>query len=138
MYGLNVQAVCDHAYRFLWIGVSAPGGMSDQTNYEMSNIATLVEQLPTSTYVLADNAYQVTEHLLTPFAGSQKGCIWNDSFNFHWSQVRIKIEQTFGICNSRCGVFQRQLTLGFKTLPFVILAAAKTAQLHPERTISLQ
>jgi hypothetical protein len=125
MFGLNVQAVCDHAYRFLWVGVSGPGGMSDQTNYELSNISTLVEQLPTATYVVGDNAYQVTEDLLTPFSGSQKGFIWNDSFNFHLSQVRIKIEQTFGIFNSRWAVFQRPLMMGFRTIPLLIMSAAK-------------
>ena len=124
-YGLNMQAVCDHAYRFLWVGVNAPGGMSDNTNYQLSTISSLVEALPAGTYILGDNAYQVSENILTPFSGSQKDNIWNDSFNFHLSQLRIKIEQTFGIFNSRWGIFQKPLKLGFRAIPKMILAAAK-------------
>lgn len=102
MYGLNVQAVCDHAYRFIWMGVNTPGGMSDHTNYQLCSISSLVESLPTTKYVLGDNAYQVTEHLLTPFSGSQNEDVWNDFFNL--------LESTAN--QGRANIWNIQLSLG--------------------------
>lgn len=125
MYGLNVQAVCDHSYRFLWLGVLGPGGSSDIMCYRQGDISQLVAELPAGAYVLGDNAYPVSEHLLTPFSGSNKENIWNDSYNFHLSQLRIKIEQTFGIFVNRFGLFKNQLQLSLKNVPSLILAAAK-------------
>lgn len=124
-YGINVQAVCDHAYRFLWLGVHGPGGCSDLVCYQRSSISTMVDELPPSSYIIGDNAYPVSEHLLTPFSGSQKENVWNDSFNFYLSQVRIKIEQTFGIFLNRWGLFQRPLGMRLRTVPLLILSVAK-------------
>ena len=56
-YGLNVPAMCNHAYRFTWIGVNGPGGMSDNTNYAMSSLSENVESLPTGIHINSDNAF---------------------------------------------------------------------------------
>ena len=124
-YGLNVLAMCNHAYRFTWIGVNGPGGMSDNTNYALSSLADIVESLPTGTHINSDNAFDATEHNVTPFSGSQKDLQWNDVYNFFHSQVRIKIEQTCGIFNySRFPLFQGQLRMSFKKVPMLIITAA--------------
>ena len=123
--GINVLAVCDHAYWFLWVGVNALGGMSDQTNYNMSSISTLVKDLPAGVYVAGDNTFQPTEHMIPPFLGSQKLNVWNDLFNFHLSQIRMKIEQTFGIFVMLWGIFNRSLRMGLANVSVLILTAAK-------------
>ena len=114
--------ICDHAYRFLWVGVLAPGSCSDMVAYRQSNLKRMVDALPPRAYIIGDNAYPVSEHLLIPFSGSQGQNVWTNSYNFHLSQVRIKIEQTFGIFVSRWGVFRTQLQLSLKNVPALILA----------------
>ena len=105
--------------------MNAPGGMSDQTNYNMSRISTLVKDLPAGVYVADDNAFQPTEHMTPPFLGSQKLNVWNDLFNFHLSQICMKVEQTFGIFVSRWGIFNRPLRMGLANVSMLILTAAK-------------
>ena len=43
-----------------------------------------------------DAAYELTEHLLTPYTGSQQLDPGKDAFSFYLSQVRITIEMAFG------------------------------------------
>jgi DDE superfamily endonuclease len=52
--------------------------------------------LPLGKYVIGDNAYICTEHILTPFSGPEKSEPGKDAYNFFLSQCRIRIEMTFG------------------------------------------
>ena len=99
--------------------------MSDQTNYNMSSISTLVEDLPAGVYVAGDNGFQPTGHMIPLFLGSQKLNIWNNLFNFHLSQIHMKIEQTFGIFVSQWGIFDRPLRMGLANVSTLILTATK-------------
>jgi len=51
--------------------------------------------------VVGDNAYICSETLLTPFSGVEKEDPAKDAFNFYLSQLRIRIEQTFGLMTSK-------------------------------------
>ena len=69
MYGINIQAACNHNCRFLFIGVGGPGVMGDREAVKESGLSKLVEKLPGLIYCIGDCAYTPTEHLM-PMYGS--------------------------------------------------------------------
>jgi hypothetical protein len=78
--------------------------------------------------MLGDNAYMVDFHLLTPFDKLHLG---NDSrrdaFNFFLSQLRIRIEMTFGLLVNKWGVLQKPIAVEFSQVRHVVHACI---QLH--------
>jgi len=84
-YGLNCQATCDAKLKFLYFCIVAPGKTNDNAAYLLCFL-----------YFVGDAAYSLEEHLLVPFTGSQKLNPDNDAFNFHLSQMQIRIEMAFG------------------------------------------
>jgi hypothetical protein len=93
--GLNVQALVDSKLRFLYAGIFKGGRSSDFKSYMQSTLMSWIESLPPWFFVAGDNAYVRTEHLLTPFMGSNHLNPDNDS-NIFLSQLRICIEMAFG------------------------------------------
>jgi hypothetical protein len=64
----------------------------------MANLKDWIESLPNRTYVFADNAYIFSEHLLTPFYGTeQTDSVHNDTFHCFLSQLCICVEMSFGL-----------------------------------------
>jgi len=61
----------------------------------------MVQKLPFRKFVIGDIAYVCSETLLTPFSGLEKDEPAKDAFNFYLSQLRIRIEQTFGIDDNK-------------------------------------
>jgi len=110
-YGLNVQAVCDASCRFTSLSVLCPGGTSDSKAFYASNTYDLVQHLPDGFYVVADNAYCLSSSLLIPYSGKDKGDKNKDAFNFFLSQLRIRIEQSFGLLTTKWRVFKKPLEL---------------------------
>ncbi|KAE9353657.1 hypothetical protein PF008_g4904 [Phytophthora fragariae] len=99
--GLNVQAVCDSKSRFIFFAVAAPGSSSDIRTLRQTFLFQFVDSLPTGRYLIGDCAYVPTEHMLTPFGGSRKAISAHDNYNFYLSQLRIKIEQAFGLMTTK-------------------------------------
>jgi hypothetical protein len=122
--GVNVQAMCDGDSRFLYIGVICPGSANDVTAYRHSKLRRWIDNLPLGTFVLADNAYICTDTLLTPFFGDQRGVEKYSNFNFFLSQLRITIEQAFGMFVGKWRIFLRPLACSFTKIPALINCAA--------------
>ena len=95
-YGLNCQGMCDSWLRFTFFDVAAPGKVSDQAATERTSFHQILDTLPPFHYILGDAAYTLTNKVLISFTGSQRDVNENDSFNFHLSQLRIRIEMAFG------------------------------------------
>ena len=100
-YGLNSQAVCNSDLRFLFFAVMGPGSKSDQPAYEDTGLAAIFELLPLGLFIAADAACVVTEHILIPFIGSHREDRVKDAFNFFLSQLRIRIENAFGLLTTK-------------------------------------
>lgn len=124
-YGINIQAACDSACRFIFVGVSAPGGASDLVAFRRTALCQMIDDLPLGRYVLADNAYVCTEHLLTPFPGEQRRQPQNDSYNYHLSQLRMRIEMTFGQFVNKWRLFKRPLQVKLKNAGKVFMCASR-------------
>eukprot|EP00186_Timspurckia_oligopyrenoides_P001328 CAMPEP_0182451238 /NCGR_PEP_ID=MMETSP1172-20130603/43609_1 /TAXON_ID=708627 /ORGANISM="Timspurckia oligopyrenoides, Strain CCMP3278" /LENGTH=363 /DNA_ID=CAMNT_0024648991 /DNA_START=1602 /DNA_END=2693 /DNA_ORIENTATION=+ len=125
LYGINIQAACDSRSRFLEVCVAAPGGTNDIAAYRKTNLKRFVDNLPVGKYVIGDNAYIASEHLINPFSGTQRMRPENDAFNFYVSQIRIKIEQAFGFMTTKWRILKQPLQVKLKTVPSVILSITR-------------
>ena len=96
---------------FLQYVLCSPG-RHDWVAWRESELSRATSRLPDGYYVLGDAAYPLSEKLLTPYPGKRLPRDL-DSFNFHLSQLRIKIEQSFGILVSTWGILWKPLRLQF-------------------------
>ncbi len=88
------------------LSVLCPGEMCNNKAYS-SNTYNLVEQLPEEFYITAENAYCFSFTLFIPFSGRGKQDISKDAFIFFLSQLRIQIEQVFGLLVTKWQVFKK-------------------------------
>ena len=89
---------------------TSPGGTNNIAAYRRSTLPDKVEALPLTRYMVGDNAYTPTEHVLVPpFSGSEKPDPGKDAYNHHLSQLRIRIEMCFGRFVSKWRIFSRVL-----------------------------
>ena len=58
---------------------------------------------------MGDNAYQLSNTLLIPFSGVDANDVDNDVYNFYLSQLRIRIEMSFGRLVSKWRIFRSDL-----------------------------
>lgn len=95
-YGLNCQALCDAHLRFTFFSVAAPGGCHDAEAIKKTKFQAIIDSLGEMHYIVSDAAYPLTNEMLIPFSGPQRDTRENDVFNFYLSQIRIRIEMSFG------------------------------------------
>eukprot|EP00918_Siedleckia_nematoides_P030227 GHVU01065363.1.p1 GENE.GHVU01065363.1~~GHVU01065363.1.p1 ORF type:complete len:449 (+),score=34.39 GHVU01065363.1:334-1680(+) len=124
-YGVNVQVACDHRSRFVSVCVAKPGGTNDVVAYEACSMRAAVDALPPGRYIIADNAYVPTEHILTPFSGCQKNNPANDAYNFSVSQLRIKAEQGLGFLVAKFRLFRTPLQVKMRHVGKVVMTGTR-------------
>jgi hypothetical protein len=71
-YGISVQAACDSKSRFISVAVAAPGGSNDIAAFRKTTLNGILASLSIGKYVIGDNAYICSEHLLTHFSDDQQ------------------------------------------------------------------
>jgi hypothetical protein len=125
-YGLNAQVVCDRHLRILFASIMCPGKTNDVNAYRHSKIAELIESLPVGYFVVGDNAYVNSNHLLVPYPGENIPDD-EDAFNFFLSQLRIRVENTFAQLVGKWGVLWRPLTVPLRKQSPLVLCLC---QLH--------
>jgi hypothetical protein len=91
-YGVNVEATCDCNSHFTSISVLCPEGTGDSKAYAASYLHFYVSNLPFVFYLIADNAYTLSDTLLIPYSGQDMVDSSKDAFNFYLSQLHIRIE----------------------------------------------
>ncbi|CAB1114698.1 unnamed protein product [Ectocarpus sp. CCAP 1310/34] len=112
VFSILWQATCDANYRFCSMSCIAPGSTNDWTAWNHSDLSTAVKNLPPGFYMLGDAAYPLSDHLLTPYPG--RGLpLDKDAFNFYLSQLRVRIEQAFGILVGQWGILWKPLRVQF-------------------------
>jgi len=109
MYGLNAQAVVDSNLKFLYFGVIGPGSMNDNRSYMKSGLESIVKNLPNGFFILGDTAYTLSNNLLIPFVGSNRHETEKDAYNFYLSQLRIRVEMSFGRLVRKWGILHQNL-----------------------------
>ena len=101
-HGLNIQAVCDSRLQFMYLGVVGKVSTNDAYSYASTGLSQRIKKLPLGRmYLVGDSAYPISNHLLTPFTGSQRENQDRYEFNYFLSQMRIIIEMAFGYLTSK-------------------------------------
>ena len=74
---------------------------------------------------VGDNAYVPSKHLLTPFSGTGRLVTRLDAYKYYLSQVRMRIEMSFGRLVNKFRIFKSPLQCGLKSAPRLFLCATK-------------
>ena len=122
-HGLNIQAACDSRCRFTWLSIRSPGGTGDSKAFYGTSLDSFLKELPIGFYIVADNAYTITNSLLIPYSGNDRRYPNNDVFNFYMSQLRIKIEQAFGMMVNKWRIFKRPIEMKLSRIPHLVECA---------------
>ncbi|ETP27514.1 hypothetical protein F442_23209 [Phytophthora nicotianae P10297] len=96
MYGLNVQAICDSLCRFTGYCFDSPGKVGDSIAFKKWSLSDEIMRLPDCYYIVGDNAYPLSDALLVPYTKVEVKTRKDSDFNFYLSQLRIRIEMSFG------------------------------------------
>jgi hypothetical protein len=128
-FGLNCQAVCDAWGRILDISILYPGSTSDVLAFEGMSLFHKLEDgiLAPGLCLFGDNAYLNTPYMATPYPAVSGGT--KDSYNFYHSQVRIRIECTFGMLTHRWSILRSAIPMNVSVKKTVALVVA-LAKLH--------
>jgi hypothetical protein len=85
----------------------------------------MINSLPLGHYIVGDNAYVCSEHLLTPFSGNERFEARKDAYNFYISQLRIRIEMAYGRKTNKFQILKRPVTIGIPSIGKFLLTIGK-------------
>ena len=122
---LNVQAMSNHCGKFLYFAVAAPGSSPDASALALTRLQQWIDALPHGFYVVADNAYIISEHTLIPFSGSQRAVPQHSCYNYFLSQLRIRVEQAFGQYSVKWRIIRKPLDTCLETSSKLLTACAR-------------
>ena len=94
------------------MAVAAPGGQGDiNALLARTSLLDILSKLPLGYFIIEDNVYAPSEHLVPVFGRTYRLNVDNDNANFYFSQCRIRSEMVFGMMTNRFGVLQRPLRI---------------------------
>lgn len=101
-YAIPVQALVDSDYIFRFCSAICTGSTHDSLAFSVSGLKREIDKgiLGTCYYIVGDEAYSCTEHIITPFSKSGADTD-QDNFNFFLSSLRMHVEQAFGMLVAR-------------------------------------
>jgi hypothetical protein len=102
-YGLNCQALCDPDLIFMYFCIAAPGKTNDIRAYDRCvGLKQWLARLPPEFFTGGDNAYTLTRKMLTPYTNAEmRGDNHKRTYNYYFSQLRIRIEMAFGLLTTK-------------------------------------
>lgn len=127
-FALNIQAVCDASYRFLYVSALTPGSTHDSTAFAMSALSQVLNGdqngLLNGFWVAADEAYVSSHQVVCPWPGRRLSAE-EDCFNYWQSSARIHIEQAFGMLVGRWGILWKPLRLSVGKAAQIVAVCCK-------------
>jgi hypothetical protein len=121
-FGMNVQAVCNSRLEFIYFSVAAPGRCNDIiASQRCVDLQRRIDNLG-NCFLVGDNAYDLRDQLLIPFSGSQKNHPTRQIYNYFLSQLRVRIEQAFGLLTTKFRIFRKSFQFHMATVSKVICA----------------
>ena len=128
-FGLNCQAVCDVRGKILDLSILYPGSTSDILAFEGMSLFNKLENglLAPGLCLFGDNAYLNTPYMATPYPSISGGT--KDAYNFYHSQLRIRIECTFGMWTHRWAILRSAIPMRV-TLNKTVALVCALANLH--------
>lgn len=127
-YAVVVEAICDSRRKFLFFACQWPGSTHDSAAFACTSLYQFVcsSLLCGTCFIACDEAYPITGALICPYPGGKSGRLepFVDSFNFHLSQLRINIEDAFGMFVQRWGILWKKLAIDYRKVPRLLTALA--------------
>lgn len=125
-HGVNCQACVRSNLSFMYFGVVAPGSTNDNVSYPLAvGLRDTVESLPPGLYCVADAAYTLQENLLIPFTGVHRNDVAQDAFNFYMSQLRIRVEMSFGRLTNKFRILKGCMVGSLDRITAIVMACAR-------------
>lgn len=129
-FGSNVQAICDANLRFIYVSFAAPGKTNDvQAFRKLGSLHHWQRRIniayDAKYFLLGDNAYVLNDSLLIPYSGASRRQADKDAFNFYLSQLRIRIEMTFGRLCTKWRVFRRDTSYSMTKMRDIVNSATR-------------
>ncbi|XP_048512464.1 putative nuclease HARBI1 [Athalia rosae] len=103
-HSIQLQDVCDHRTLITHCYAGHPGSVHNRRVFRLSEVADYLnddDAFPEDSHILGDAAYEIHQHLLTPYrdngylSGKQK------KYNYRHSSARVTIERCFGLLKGR-------------------------------------
>lgn len=94
------QLVCDHKTLITHCYVGHPGSVHDQRVFRLSKVANYInddEKFPENSHILGDAAYEIHQHLLTPYRDNGHLSEKQKRFNYRHSAARVTVERCIGL-----------------------------------------
>ena len=121
---VNCQATCDSDLMFRWAALTCAGGTHDETSFLDTQLSLGIRNglMLDPFCIFADAAHVASNSVVTPFStrhaplGSPE-----DAFNDFHSNLRIRIENVFGVLMSRWGLLWRPLRCKLKNVGDMVL-----------------
>jgi hypothetical protein len=106
------MALCDARRRFLWVDMSQVPQTHDSLAFACTMLGQRIHtgELPEGFFINADSAFSVSNSIICPSGGGEKGM---DDFDYHQSSNRVAIECAFGILVRRWPILWRPLQVAF-------------------------
>ena len=127
-FGINMQAICDHKFRIRWFDMTWPGNSSDYMAWTTSDLFLELDKNPWDYIIrgmtlLGDSAYVISSFMSVPFKNNVTAD--KDAYNFYQSQLRITIEQTFGILVHRWAILRGPLSIPLIGVPPLMMTLCR-------------
>lgn len=125
-YGLNCQALVRDDLQYMYFGVVSPGATNDNVSYPRAvELKKVIDSLPLGLYIVGDAAYTLSEKILVPYTGQDRQDPFHDSFNYHLSQLRIRVEMAFGYMVNKFRILSRKLECSMEKNSAILMACAR-------------
>ena len=125
--GINMVALCDHRFVFIWVDYSSPGSHHDSKIFSEGGGYDFIKRMRSKVsddqlYILGDAGFPISDMLITPFRPSSVDTNAMVQFNKPFSNRRVTTERAFGILKRRFQILDTRLEYDFKGCQFMIHA----------------
>jgi len=103
-HSIQLQLVCDHRTLITHCYAGHPGSVHDQRVFRQSEVANYLndeEKFPADSHLLGDAAYEIHQHLLTPFRDNGHLTEAQNNYNYRLSVARVTVERCIGLLKGR-------------------------------------
>ncbi|OWZ01040.1 hypothetical protein PHMEG_00027649, partial [Phytophthora megakarya] len=108
------------------VPVDSPGGMNDSYAFQRWRLIKVLQNIDGKYFVIGDNAYVQSKRVMTPFNKAQLvDHADRDSYNFHISQLRIRIEMAFGLLVNKWRIVKQHLHVRLRHCRIIISACMR-------------
>lgn len=138
-YSLVLFALVDADYNFIYVDIGCQGRISDGGVFQNSQLYKDLQdgllnlpppsklhsgQIPVPYVILGDDAFELSDSLMKPYAGYYAKGSMERVFNYRLSRARRVVENAFGILSSVFRVLRKPLLIRPERASLIVMACA--------------